>query len=74
MVDPMMDFLSTLSSWCLSHGPMFAYVGALGLLMAFAHPFLMGLWYASRERREEKIRVLARARAQYESDGGAYWL
>jgi len=70
----MIPFLATLSSWCRDHGPMFALVGAAGLLMALAQPFLAGLWYASRERREERIQVLARARATYEKDGGAFWL
>jgi len=66
-----MDFLSTLSSWCQAHGPMFAAVGLVGLLMAFAFPLFAGIMLASKERQEERIRMEARARTLYQKGGRA---
>jgi hypothetical protein len=69
-----MDFLSTLATWCQAHGPMFASVGFAGLLMAFGLPLFLGIMSASKQKQEERIRVLAKARADFHEQEGSWAL
>jgi hypothetical protein len=68
------DLLQTLQTWLIAHSRMFAYVGMVGVGMAFGIPLFLGILAGSKQKQEERIRVLAKARADYQKGGDPWCL
>jgi hypothetical protein len=69
-----MEFFHTLQSFALEYGKMFAYVGMVGILLAFGVPVFLAIMASSKAKQEERIRVLAKARADYHEQEGPWAL
>jgi hypothetical protein len=61
-----LEVLQSLQSFALEYGKMFAYVGMVGILLAFGVPAFLAIMASSKAKQEERIRVLAKARVEYE--------
>jgi hypothetical protein len=70
----MIDFLQTFGHWWVDHTRMFAIVAIAGILMAWGIPVFIAIMASSKAKQEERIRVLAKARADYHEQEGPWAL
>jgi hypothetical protein len=66
------DIIQTFGHWWVDHARMFAAIAIAGILMAFGIPLFIGILAGSKQKQEERIRVLAKARADYHEQKGPY--
>jgi hypothetical protein len=66
--------IDALQSFASEYGKMFAYVAMVGILLAFGIPLFIGILAGSKQKQEERIKILAKARADYHEQEGPWAL